>query len=141
MAVRVHAVTVTAPATDLLFGYPIISAGSVDRELVQLAYKAGTNTASSIPSLYLIAPGSGIRLSDGSYPIDTGITFPCMDGASAAVSAQGDIQCWPSHAKQNLAGRFVIPADWTLLAAPLDANMNGTIIFTAIAREMGGPDA
>ena len=136
MAVKTHAITVTAPATDLLFGYPIISAGSVDRELVQLAYKAGTNTASAIPCFYLIAPGSGARLSDGSFAIETGVTFPVMDAPSAAVSAQGDIECWPAHAKQNLAGRFVIPAEWTLIAAPIDANMDGTIIYTAIAREM-----
>lgn len=137
MSVRTHAITVTAPATDLLFGYPVISAGETDREILQLAYEAGTNTASSIPAFYLVNAGSGTRLSDGSYAIDTGVAFPVLQAPSAAVSAQGKVPCWPSHAKQNLAGRLVIPAEWTLVAAPLDANMDGTVIYTAIAQLVG----
>lgn len=135
MAVRTNAYTVTAPATDLLFGYPILSAGSVDREVVALAYEAGTNTASSIPAFYLIPASAGTRLTDGSYAIDSGVAFPVLQGPSAAVSAQGKIPCWPSHAKQNLAGRMVIPADYALVAAPLDANMDGTVIYYAITHE------
>lgn len=134
-AVRTNAQTVTAPATDLLFGYPVLSAGSIDREVIALAYEAGTNSASSIPAFYLINAGSGTRLSDGSYAIDTGVAFPVLQAPSAAVAAQGKIPCWPSHAKQNLAGRLVVPAEWTLVAAPLDANMNGTVIYSSITQE------
>lgn len=135
MPISAKASTVTAPATDLLYGYPVLSAGSVDREVVALAYEAGTNTASSIPAFYLIPASAGTRLSDGSYAIDTDVAFPVLQAPSAAVSAQGKIPCWPSHAKQNLAGRMIIPAEYTLVAAPLDANMNGTVIYSSITKE------
>lgn len=127
----------TQPAVDIGFAFPLTSSGESCRELIQLCYNNNTNDTASIPAYYLLNSASGPGPeADGSFNIATHDVFMMVAGPSGLTAGtQGvDLLCWPSHAKTNLAGRFIIPPGWRLVTAPLDANMDGTVTHFCITK-------
>jgi len=128
------AVVRTVTAVDEHYAKPLLTASeSSDRELISLAYITGTNTTAVIPMFWILPPTPATE-SDGSYnTISGGPPLFCIGtGSNAAISTF--TPCWPWSGKSNLAARVVIPAGWMLLASPLDADMDGTIIYHAVTR-------
>ena len=125
--------TITAQATGI--ATVLLTAGNdADRNLLQLSYWAGSNTTASIPGFFLL-PSLSLR---GSNTIDlTGaevLSYMVAAGPTAA-SGGGSVDephlVFPTHAKANLQP-IIIPAGWMLCMAPLDANMDGTIVVRAL---------
>ena len=125
----------TITAQDTGIATVILTAGNdADRNLLQLSYWAGTNTTASIPGFFLL-PSLSLR---GSNTIDLSgaevLSYMVVGGPTAA-SGSGSVDrphmVFPSHAKANLQP-IIIPAGWMLCMAPLDANMDGTIIVRAM---------
>ena len=106
-----------------------------DRELVQLSYIAGTNSASA-EVIFCLLPPSQPTEADGTWDSTEVTSYPFVLGAGAIISAAGTIVAWPSHHKTNLAGRVIIPAGWAIVARITSVNMNGTIEFTSITRPL-----
>lgn len=131
----VEAARLTMPAIDEGYAMRLTSAGTTAREVVQLAYIAGTNTTNSIPTYYLLASASGPGPSAGVYDLTTHDTFCVAIGPSGAQANVGPYPVWPTHPKQNLAGRFLIPPGYLLLVGPADANLDGTVVHTCITQE------
>ena len=127
---------VLMPAQDVGFVVALTSAGDAEREVVQLAYVAGTNTTNSIPAFYLLAsdsqPGPDAA---GVYTLADHAANFIMFGASGAQANVGPFGAWPGHPKVNLAGRFIIPPGYILLAGASDNNMDGTVLYTVITQE------
>ena len=130
----VNSVT-TLAATDV--GYLMFitrAANDQDREIIQLEYHKGTNTASSACVFYIQAPTPPTE-SDGTWDLSEVVAYPCVVGPTA-VTTTDPLTCWPSHAKANLSGRWILPAGWALTMAVQDANLNGTVIVKCITREI-----
>ena len=128
----------TMPALDIGFAFPMTSSGEKCREVIQLCYNNNTNDTASIPAYFLLNSASGPGPeADGSYNITTHDVFMMVAGPTGMTAGtQGvNLLCWPSHAKTNLAGRFIIPPGWRLVVSALDANMDGTVNHLCITQE------
>lgn len=123
-------------AVDENYAQTILTASDdCDRELVSLSYKAGTNTTAVIPFFWIMPPTPSTE-SDGSYHTITGgpPLFLLGAGSNAAIALWTPV--WPCSAKSNLAARVILPAGWSLLASPIDADMDGTVIYHAVTRAL-----
>ena len=123
-------------AQDVGYVIALTSAGDAEREVVQLAYVAGTNTTNSVPAFYLLAsdsqPGPSAA---GVYTLaDHAANFVTL-GPSGAQANGGPYGVFPYHVKSPVAGRFIIPPGYLLLAGASDNNMDGTILYTVITQE------
>jgi hypothetical protein len=128
-------VTVTVAAQDRGTATVLLTApDDHDRQLLQLSYYTGTNTAGVIPQFWLMPPVS-LR---GSKTLDlTGSTvfgYFIMSGPSSAApfTVAAPAPCYPTHPKTNITHPIVIPAGWMLAMAPGDADMDGTINICVI---------
>ena len=132
----VRAIQTTAAAVDEAYGFVIAQADNkCDRELIQLSYHNGTNSNACIPAYYLVAPQAPTE-ADGSYNMTTVIGYQVLLAPAAGHIAEAQGLSWPSHAKANLAARAIIPSGYLLIAAPIDADMNGTIIYRCMTRDI-----
>ena len=138
--------TVTQTAVDQGYATLICKASNqYDREVVSCGYTKGTNTTNAFPMYLMIAPQPATE-ADGTYLISTGATtspvigYPIAAGPSTANSDDSLYMVWPSRAKSNLSGRWILPAGWAIVSQPLDADMDGTIIHYVITREIPGDD-
>lgn len=136
------AFTIVQAATDRTYGTLIVTASNDrDREVVALGYTKGTNTTNVFPQYLMIAPQPPTE-ADGTWLISSGATsssvvgYPCVTGPSNANTDNELYHVWPSHAKGNLSGRWIIPAGWSIITAPVDVDMDGTIIHYVITREI-----
>ena len=124
--------TITVTAVDQTFGVVLIRAGEGhDRKLLQLSYFNGTNTASVIPAIWLIAPDQTAQ-ADGSYDLAAIVGYQVSAGPAAGHTETAQGLIYPTHAKANIQP-IIIPAGWLLLAAPLDNDMDGTMIYRVIS--------
>lgn len=124
---------VTLDATDI--GYLMLitrASNDNDREIIQLEYHTGTNTNSAACIFYILPPLPPTE-SDGTWDLSAVTAYPCLVGPTAATTTD-PLTCWPSHAKANLAARWILPAGWALVMAVQDANMDGTILVKSITR-------
>ena len=140
MVKDIVALTVTQAAVDQKYGTLITQASNDDdREVIMVGYTKGTNTTAVFPQYLMIAPQPPTE-SDGTWLIGSGATAsPCVAyvmnvGSSTANTDDAWYSAWPTSAKINCAGRWILPAGWAIIAAPLDADMDGTIIHRVITR-------
>lgn len=135
MAPRVVSARLSMKAIDIGSAMLLTSAGETALDVVQLAYIAGTNTTNAIPTYYLLASDSGPGAVSGVYDLTTHDTYAVAVGPSGSQANVGPFVVWPTHPKQNLAGRFIIPPGYLLLVGPADNNLDGTVIHTCITQE------
>ena len=134
---RVVSAQTTQAPVDIGYALPLTSSGEACREVIQLSYRNLTNDTATIPMYFLLNSASGPGPeSDGTFNITTHDVFPMVAGPSGLTAGAQDVNllCWPSHAKTNLAGRFIIPPGWRLVVAPLDANMDGNCLHLCITQ-------
>lgn len=134
--------TVTQGAIDETYASLITRASNdSDREVVMLGYTKGTNTTNCFPQYFMIAPQPPTE-ADGTWLISSGATASSVIGYAITVGPSGAntddafYTVWPTHAKTNNSGRWILPAGWAIIAAPIDANMDGTIIHYVVTREI-----
>lgn len=124
-------------AFDAGYAYPLTSSGTECREVVQLAYTNIGSDSAAIPQYLLLnsSDGPGPE-ADGTYDITTHNVFPMLTGPTGMNAASQGVffPCWPTHAKTNLAGRFIIPPGWLLVTQVIDGDMTGTVRHLCITQ-------
>jgi len=130
---------VTQPQQDIDGAWRILSAGRKPRLVTSISVYSGTNSAAA-STRYFVMPGQPGATGTNDYDLTSqdGVcvfhnTFNLSVGTKQSISGASATD---RGGTGGLGSPFIIPPGYVLLAAPSDANLNGTVIHSMVSAEM-----
>jgi hypothetical protein len=131
--------TVTQPAQDIDYAWRLMSASEKPRLVTSVSVYSGTNTAAA-STRYFILPSQAGATAPNDYNLTTqqGVcvfhnTFNLSVGTKQSISGAAATDRGGSG---GLASAFIVPPGYILVAAPSDANLDGTVIHALVSCEI-----
>jgi len=129
--------TVTQPQQDIGSAYRILSTGKKPRLVTALSVYSGTNTAAS-SNTYWVIPSQPAASGD-EYDLGTQnavMVFHNTGNMSVGTSAALSFAMATDRGGAGGLAGLLIPPGYILLAAPRDANLNGTMVHNIASVEL-----
>jgi len=130
--------TVTQPAQDIDYAWRLMSAAEVPRLVTSISVYSGTNSAAA-STRYFILPSQAGATAPNDYNL-TSQQAVCVfhNTVNLSIATKQSIAgaaATDRGGSGGLASAFIVPPGWVLLAAPSDANLNGTLIHALVSCE------